>query len=224
MHLNKILLVFLVMIVMSMENCFAMTFSLPEKIGRIGNFDQCPYSGFIIEGASYNDGIKYIPTRDYQYKDKIVYVKGTARFGNGEDAIYCYYDFNKDTSEDKKKFGGKNQYVYMTDSFYRDISKIKTDEKLTLYYLDYSYKYTHFAVIGRFAGEKWVKFFDSESLNNKYFGRNNFPHYEKIKCEGDTLIIQYKEGYPSKNKNIIGEFRFKWDDAAQWFGIEHVVY
>ena len=218
-----LMLILSLMVVMIASVCSAMTFSQPVKIGRIGNFDQCPYRGFEIEGATSNDGTRYVPPQNYQYKDKIVYTNGTARFGDGEDALYCYYNF-VNPSECVKKFGGKNQYVYVTKFFYRDISKIVTDKKLTLYYLDYSYKYTNFAVIGRFADGKWVKFFDSESLDNRYFGKNNFPHYNKLKCEGDTLIISYKQGYPSKNKENIGEFRFKWDDKAQWFGVEQIIY
>lgn len=220
--MKKIFGILILMMLMS-NATFAMTFSQPVKIGRIGNFDQCPYRGFEIEGCSHNDGTQYIPAPDYQYKNKVVYVKGTARFGDGEDALYCNYNFG-DPSQATKKFGGKNQYVYTVNFFYRDISKITTDKKLTLYYLDYSYKYTHFAVVGRFADGKWVKFFDSESLDNKYFGKNNFPHYNKLKCVGDTLIISYKQGYPSKGKENIGEFRFKWDETSQWFSIEQVVY
>ena len=220
--MKKILaLTFMVLFVAT--NCFAKTFSQPEKIGRIGNFDQCPYRGFIIDGASFNDGIKYIPSSDYKYKDVISYIKGNARFGNDDDALYCQYNFDF-ASRSSKKFGGKNQYVYNDGFFYKDIFKIKSDNGLTLYYLLYSYKYTHFAVIGRFSNGKWVKFFDENYLNKNYFSNNNFPHYNDLKCNGDTLIISYRQGYPSKNKENIGEFRFKWDDAAQWFGVEHIVY
>lgn len=220
--MKKFFGIFILLALMS-NTTFAMIFSQPVEVGRIGNFDQCPYRGFEIERFSHNDGTQYIPAPDYQYKDKVVYVKGTARFGDGEDALYCNYNF-VNPAQASKKFGGKNQYVYTADFFYRDISKITTDKKITLYYLDYSYKYTYFAVIGRFSDGKWVKFFDSESLNDKYFGKNNLPHYNKLKCTGNTLIISYKQGYPSKNKENIGEFRFKWDEAAQWFGVEQVIY
>ena len=222
--MKKILFLTLMLMFIA-SNCFAMKFSQPEKIGRIGNFDQSPYRGFEISGSSYNDGVKYIPSSDYTYKDKIVYTKGTARFGDGNDALYCqyYFDFADRSS---KKFGGKNQYVYTDGFFYKDIFKIETDTGLTLYYLLYSYKYTHFAVIGRFSDGKWVKFFDSDYLDKNYFSRNNFPHYNDLKCSGDTLIISYRNGYghPSKNRDDIGEFRFKWDDAAQWFSVEQIIY
>jgi len=47
-----------------------------------------------------------------------------------------------------------------------------------------------------------------------YFERNYF-------VRGDTLIIEYKSLSGDKK---IGEFRFKWDEAAQWFSVEQIKY
>ena len=55
MYLNKILQVFLVMIFMLMENCFAMTSSQPVKIGVIGHMN---LGGFTFENVTENNGIE----------------------------------------------------------------------------------------------------------------------------------------------------------------------
>ena len=44
----------------------------------------------------------------------------------------------------------------------------------------------------------------------------------KVTCSNDELILTYWIG----GKQCIGkgEFRFKWDEAAQWFSVEQVAY
>lgn len=50
-------------------------------------------------------------------------------------------------------------------------------------------------------------------------------YYKNYYCKEDMIIIEY-DNYNPNTKRMYkeGEFRFKWDDAAQWFGIEQVVY
>lgn len=50
---------------------------------------------------------------------------------------------------------------------------------------------------------------------------NTFPNYEydKARISGDTIIITYCIYGVSK---ICGEFRFKWNNKDQWFGVEKV--
>ena len=44
--------------------------------------------------------------------------------------------------------------------------------------------------------------------------------------QGDTIILEFKhtDSTIKSERETTGEFRFKWDDAAQWFSIEQVVY
>ena len=38
------------------------------------------------------------------------------------------------------------------------------------------------------------------------------------------MIIEYNRNYIQQGYIKEGEFRFKWDEAAQWFDVEQVVY
>ena len=42
----------------------------------------------------------------------------------------------------------------------------------------------------------------------------------RVRTDGDTLIINYGNW----RSREYGEFRFRWDENAQWFGIEQIVY
>ena len=46
--------------------------------------------------------------------------------------------------------------------------------------------------------------------------------YDEVRCDGDTIVIEYVAGRRDTYRK--GEFRFKWDEAAQWFSVEQVVY
>ncbi|MBQ9572939.1 MAG: hypothetical protein IJR22_06065 [Acidaminococcaceae bacterium] len=55
-------------------------------------------------------------------------------------------------------------------------------------------------------------------------GQNEMPPvvYTGLAVAGDTLVLYYsKAGMPARTA---GELRFKWDDNAQWFGVEKIVY
>ena len=84
-------------------------------------------------------------------------------------------------------------------------------------------------IIGRQKDGKWVSYIDSSVLTDKYFnGLQSYKssdgvHYDSPQIKDDTLIIPYE--YQIQFKVVTkGEFRFKWDDKAQWFGVEQVVY
>lgn len=62
--------------------CFAMTFSQPKEIGNISG---TPQGGFIIEGATLNNGTSYKNCKlDGQWGR--LYETGVAVFGNGDNA------------------------------------------------------------------------------------------------------------------------------------------
>ena len=72
-------------------------------------------------------------------------------------------------------------------------------------------------MFGWYAG-KFYRYIDSERLTDIYFSkqRNRYtiPSYELSSVSGDTLIFYYSTEYGAK-----GEFRFQWDEAAQWFSV-----
>ena len=218
----------LLILIMISSNCFAMTFSQPIKMGHIGTGIQSPYLGLFVEGASENDG--HLVTKKYSRKDGIYdpsniaphYDSGVARFGDGIEALYCRYSYDPY----KIEFGGKNQYIINYPEAYVDIFKITSDEGLVLYALIYGYKYSSFIIIGRQKDGTWFKYVDSSNIEKQYYaGSRGYwekPHYlNNITCRNNLVIIPFN--WLGK-ENINGEFRFKWDEAAQWFGIEQVVY
>ena len=209
----------LVMFMMISANCLAMTFSQPIKVGRAGCLDQAPYPGVVIEGATFNDGTYYTkngykPTSE----SRKTFYKGTAYWGNGSDALYCRYDYENRTYD----YDGKNNYIVSLGSAMRTIYRINTNEGITLYALHYRFHYNNYVIIGKRKDGTWVKYIDTTNINEKYFGKNLYyadaPIYEEISSNGNTLVIPYK----IKKKNA--ELRLKWDDKAQWFGVEQVVY
>lgn len=211
----------LVMLMMLTSNCLAMTFSQPVKIGKAGCPDQAPYPGVVIEGATFNDG-SYYTKNGYKptSESRKTFYKGTACWGNGSDALYCRYDYENRTFY----YGGKNNYIVSIGSAMRIIHKVDTDEGITLYALHYWFHYNHYVIIGRRKDGTWVKYIDTQNINEKYFGKNLYyadaPSYKELSCRDNTIIFPY-EVFNSKEK---GELRFKWDDKAQWFGVEQIIY
>ena len=214
------------------SNCFAMIFSQPINTGGSIMFMQAG-GGMRITNATYNDG-------DFYRNNRNMYGKGMARFGNGEDALYVHYNAYNISNDDKVYFGGKdmrNTVPIESFVFGEEIFKITTNESITFYMIHTSYDLpdeTWWTLIGRRKDGVWVKYFESAEIEKKYFSSHgNVWEGQSICCDnfrvnGDTIIIEYSRYHKNlgKHGNLIkeGEFRFKWDDSAQWFGVEQVVY
>lgn len=230
-----------------------MTFSQPVKTGFSVWRSQAG-GGIIVKNATENNGDFY--KRNYNGKIIIydgsgrngsaLYGKGVARYGNGADALYAHYDsYNMRNDGYNIHFGDKNIKNTIAISamiFGEEIFKINSDSGITFYMIHTSYDLpdeTWYTLIGRRKDGVWVKYFESDSVTEKYFGKvaraghanvwegksiccNNF------KVNGDMIIVEYSRYYKNAGQRgeLIkeGEFRFKWDDAAQWFGVEHIVY
>ena len=67
-------------------------------------------------------------------------------------------------------------------------------------------------VIGENGG-KWVKYFDTLDMRKKI---NRDYYIDDFYTKGDTIIFLYKQW----QKENYCELRYKWDAAAQWFGVE----
>ena len=213
-----VMVIFAVMFLLS-ENVSAMTFSQPVKIGYIGHYRD-PYEGMPISGESYNSGKLYPERKGFEGK---TYVVGIARFGNGSNALYCSYDCN----DRYLKFGGQDNYVVSLGDGDKKIYRIDSDEGLTLYVLD---EVSFVNIIGRQRDGKWVVYVRGDILTDKYFnGKMAYNGWEgvqygKFKVERDTVTIPYSYQLDGGEMIEEGELRFKWDDAAQGFSIEKVVY
>ena len=69
-------------------------------------------------------------------------------------------------------------------------------------------------VIGE-RGGKWVKFFDTNDAKKNYGVAYDF-YIEDFHAADDTIIFVYKKW----QEDNFCELRYKWDEAAQWFGVE----
>lgn len=235
-EVKKIFLILTALVIFS-SKCFAMTFSQPVEIGKVGGQ---PVGGFWIKGATQNSGTSYKNGQfDKEWKTKL-YEKGIAIFGNGKNPLYLHYDCSKNKNRGYQdayspKFGNKNATKTVSlgagEGQAVHVSQIKNDGNITLYLLcgegpvagtvDY-------VLLGVRADGAWVKYFDTREITDKYFGENlgltKKPWYRNFLCRGDTLTISYERHQGKRGYVNEGEFRFKWDDKAQWFGVEQIVY
>ena len=212
------------------QSAFAMTFQQPVKIGGIGFPIQAPYHGYVVKGASQNDGKAYHENYKKRNGEPLTtYTQGVARFGD----LYCKYEFGKNFSE-SMSFGGKNDFVLMQNGTFKEIFSIGNDAGIKLYAIYHTYCVTDLKILGTRKDGKWVVYIDSKKISNKYFDSKDsykldggVSYSREPKFQGDTIIISYTcFAKSTKGSKIIsqGEFRFKWDEAAQWFGVEQVVY
>lgn len=105
------------------------------------------------------------------------------------------------------------------------VYKIPTDSTIKLYATREWYgSDSDWTIFGTKQNGEFVKYLDTLNITEKYFGIKieggaSPIVYDVPKCSGDTIVIPYR------NRNgRDGEFRFKWDDAAQWFSVEQVKY
>lgn len=215
------MVIFAVMFLLS-GNVSAMTFSQPVKIGKVSD-SGIVGGGYNFEGDVSNTGTK----KNNEYYD------GVVAFGKGEDLIYLHYN-NKNFQDKnlKRHYGGKNfnNTFAFTQAYGCDFTQIKTNQNITFYMVheqQFDIRGEKYVLLGRKSDGTFIKYFDTWAISETYFGKGKkFPpndFYSGWYCKDDTIVIEYSR-YNKTGKIKAGEFRFKWDDAAQWFGIEHIVY
>ena len=208
------------------SNCFAMTFSQPAKIGEIGFPVQAPYHGFIVNGATKNEGVAYDENRKRNGKPLTTYVNGIACF----EKLYCKYNFKAKNFSESISFGGKNNFVLTQDGSYKEIFSIGNELGIKLYVTYHIYCVTDLKIIGTQRDGKWVVYIDSKKISDKYFkGKDRYKEdggilYDVPICAGDTIIVKYRRWHWKGVSEPEGEFRFKWNETVQWFGIEQIIY
>ena len=163
----------------------------------------------------------------YRPDNKSSYGRGIARFGTGKDSLYVHYDAYRNDNN-KILVGGESQanafpVMYLT----QDVYKVTSNENIVLYPLVFFYgSERDYTIVGTNSSGKFVKYIDTTDITNRYFGGNNSGvspiAYTDLKVTNDTLVIYYSS--TRSLKNTLGEFRFKWDNRAQWFGVERVIY
>ena len=208
----------------------AMNFDKITEIGYVGSPVQSPYHGFIISGENFNSGNAYLePNATFDRKPLKTYKKGVARFGEGNDALFCKYDFNADFNR-SISFGGENNYITTLDGNDKKIYRLQNDANLPMYVIYHNYCVTDLKIVGKTKDGKWVNYIDSKKISDAYFGGNDAYKtdggimYNPPVCRGDAIIITYYRWTWKGETPTEGEFKLKWDSVAEWFGIEQTVY
>ena len=220
--LKKMLGIMLGVMLVLTASVSAMTFSQPVKLGEIFN---TPSGGFIFKGVTSNNGKSYINER--WSKNEKLYEKGVAIFGSGNDALYVHYDDNKKINIMFGNVDGINTFAldhHMIEESC-EVKRIDSDNKLVLYVLKRfsgSMGSENWIILGKTPNGLFVKYFETKDIRKQYFSNPRYVDFNRIYTQGNTIIISYKYFYPKNEHN--GEFHFKWDEAAQWFGVEQVVY
>lgn len=221
---KKILSLLVLILLTISSNCFAITFSQPVKIGAIVYANM---GGFVFKQVSHNDGTLRNDRGSIQRK---AYDHGVARFSEGSDALYLHYTAYKNANERGfSKFGASDiDNTINVNIMIPEIFKITSNEGITLYAINDSYDLPEeftYTLIGRRKDGKWVKYFDTNDITAKYFGKSGY-WLKNFIVNGDNISIYYELYSKGYYRNPIGrgEFRFKWDDKAQWFGVEQIKY
>ena len=234
MKMKKIITILVLNFLLITSNCLAIQLSQTQEIGKV--FGPEHTGGFEIKGADYNNGNKITSGR---IKSEDIFGRGIARFGSGGDALYVHYNaytdksyISEDYTQNSCRFGGKDFSNTIANAIdYCTISRISTDGDITFYLLLNGggvAEYADYILIGRRSDGKFVKYFNTYDVRTAYLGKEGSRNslLKKKYTVGDTLVIEYEytPDYSNINSKKYGEFRFKWDDEAQWFGVEQVVY
>ena len=218
--MKKIFEILMILVTLS-STSFAMTFQQPIEIGWIGISQRNGAGGFMFKNETSNNGSYYT---GYDKNNKYSYGKGIVCYGNDDNALYVHYNAYEKSKPvlmgDKKE--SNTVPVWIFNSW---IYKITSNEGIKIFAIGEFYgPDREFTIIGTKKDGTFVKYIDTRILTEKYFGVKvdggaSPIVYKDITANGDTISITY-----SNARGSSGEFRFKWDEKAQWFGIEQVVY
>lgn len=209
-------------------SCYAIQLSQPQKLGSFYQA-QAGGGGMVIQNATSNNGDFYTKIRK---NNRSSYGKGIAVFGTGDDALYLHYNLYSSAYNSNISIGGKNIHntISLLDSVAdHAIFRVRSNEGITFFPVHSAYDIiSMYTIYGRQKDGKFIKYIDTEDITKNYIGWGKYGapsiEFTDFAVQGDTLIMHYVQSVPVRSRNNVGEFRFKWDDKAQWFGVEHVVY
>lgn len=170
-----------------------------------------------------------------------LYEKGTACYGEREKALWVYYDCSPPRGKDYREkyapfFGDKKGVVGVNlmagEGDIVKISSIKNDGGITLFFVAHKgcvVGAEHYVVMGYNREGEFVKYIEIREIVEKYLGKGNVGfkgvYLGKYYSNANIIIVEYVDPRISRDyRTPVGEFRFKWDEKAQWFGVEHVLY
>ncbi len=221
MKVGKFLVAFVFSLVFLAVNCFAMKFSQPIQFG--GGVHWNNVGGFSVQNAVNNK----VEKKFYRKGKEYGFSKGVAQFGNGANTIYEHYDADKNVETIRVGAADINNTVTILSSTNDSIYSIASDIDISFYMISGTYlgKSKNYVIFGKRNDERFVKYIDTNEIRKQYFSDYLAFDWGDVKFQGNTIIISYEKHDGSfRNYTKIGEFRFKWDEKAQWFSVEQIKY
>ena len=226
----KIITCILTMILLMFSQVtFAMNMSSMNKVGEVFRLPDC---GIVINIALSNHG-KQLMNNGKEWKvngGKTVWESGIASFGNTDHPLYLTY--NTGVAGGKTYFSDLNktkrilQYVAVRT----DIYTVKNDNNIVLYFLEaveqYNWGPHRYILCGYRQDGKFVVYFDTNDIIKNYDISNGDNKYLSLKpiSNGNSIKIVYNVHHNRRDNTNDGELIFKWDESAQWFSVDHVIY
>lgn len=222
------LIVSALMVFLFTHICSAMTISQPEHLGDVIGAN---IGGFGFKGELSNSGNIINKKRAYD--------KGVAVFGKGNKKLYVHYQnygYSGKNSPQISKYGSNSSdNAIQITTLYNQIFMLNTNENITMYVIKSDYDLPgeeNYILIGERQDGRFVRYLDTDTLLSQYYSDSNrVLHYvTNFYTQGNTLVFKYSIwdwdniNGKRKDKKDVGEIRCKWDDKAQWFGVENVVY
>ena len=191
----------------------AMTLTIGESVGSIG-LDSAPFA-LKIDGGRQIDGDN---SKGVVLFDENLYFHYNARLLEEKMPQAKNFDEEQKIFDEASRFGGSNFANAVPVFVFEGMTKIyPIDGDGYKFYLLVTETGggNSLKVIGA-RGDKWVRYFDTLDMR-----RQIKPEYylKDFYAAGDTIIFVYELWQSDKTC----ELRYKWDAAAQWFGVE-VVY
>lgn len=216
-------------VLLSLNVCSAMIISQPVKIGEIrtGQVAEFKFKGELANNWQRRSSLG---GRVYD-----AYTKGIAIFGNSGHKLYFHYQIEPSITRYGDSDLGNTIDI---NTGFTQIYQLNTTECITLYVIDSCCSEFHdginYTLIGKRQDGRFVKYLDTDSLFTRYYGQKSnhklFYIIDSVNSKEDTIIFSiysYDEEKYFKGNALpvsVGEFRCKWDDKAQWFAVDNVVY
>lgn len=234
--MNKIILIMsAVMTLLFTGVCSAMTISQPTHIGTV--------VGVNIGGFRFKDELSNFSQGPLNRKK--AHTKGIATFGTNAQKLYLHYqtyNYDNNRSNQISRYGSSSpDNAIQIETMYNTISMMTTDSDITLYAIRTDYDLPgeeDYTLIGERQDGRFVKYLSTDSILQQYYGSKYIGNeygpdipfvylVKNITATNDTVIFYYyRFDFKKRNEQAVpvGEIRCKWDENAQWFAVENVVY
>ena len=254
MKVGKFLMAFVFSLIFMIGNCFAMKFSRPVEMGLIpiSDFverfedgdDTLYHVGRFGDGKDalyihYRDGngIRLqFNTEDYTENSANEVLKNPQEEAVDEENVFpaTYLDY----SDEYYYFGSENPKntvalkIYPFVSSLRNIYKISSDGNITFYLIWEEFTSDPggcYYLFGKLKNEKWIKFFDTDSVKEKHPLPGGAFLNGKFTVREDTITFTFEAWRKVANSEQmtrvkLGELRCKWNEKSQNFKFKQVKY